>query len=150
MKRDKTTAKTQIYNFSRYIWKTIFSMRLPEHVSTLQRRGQQLEMDASYFVSKDRPRISCLLCNIFRPLTNLTASAARKHTRQLRATETKRKKEKALHGQRKNGFAGEDSPQSGHTMDETPVFYSLGDQLAHLDEVLESKILQAKKAEGCV
>lgn len=52
MKRDKTTAKTQIYNFSRYIWKTIFSMRLPEHVSTLQRRGQPLEMDASYFVSK--------------------------------------------------------------------------------------------------
>lgn len=94
--------------------------------------------------------MSCLVCDIFRLLTNLTASAARKHTRQQRATETKKKKKKAQHGQRKYGCAGEDSPQSGHTMDETLVFYSPGDRLVHLDEVLGCKILQAKKAEGCV
>lgn len=72
------------------------------------------------------------------------------HPSAARNRDQKKKKKKKQHGQRKYGSAGEDSPQSGHTMDETPVFYSLGDQLAHLDEVLGCKILQAKKAEGCV
>lgn len=57
---------------------------------------------------------------------------------------------KAHHGQRKYGCAGEDSPQPGHTMDEPLLFRLPGDQLAHLNEVLGCKILQAKKAEGCV
>lgn len=38
----------------------------------------------------------------------------------------------------------------GNTMDEPLLFHSPGDQLAHLNEVLGCKILQAKKAEGCV
>lgn len=57
---------------------------------------------------------------------------------------------KAHHGQRKYGCAGEDSPQPGNTMDEPLLFHLPGDQLAHLNEVLGCKILQAKKAEGCV
>lgn len=79
-------------------------------------------------------------------LTDLTAPAAGKHTRQQRALETK----KAHHGQRKYGCAGEDSPPPGNTMDEPLLFHLPGDQLAHLNEVLGCKILQAKKAEGCV
>lgn len=80
---------------------------------------------------------------------DFTAPAAGKHTRQQRALETKKKK-KAHHGQRKYGRAGEDSPQPGNTMDERLLFHLPGDQLAHLNEVLGCKILQAKKAEGCV
>lgn len=35
-------------------------------------------------------------------------------------------------------------------MDEPLLFHLPGGQLAHLNEVLGCKILQAKKAEGCV
>lgn len=78
-------------------------------------------------------------------LMNLTAPTPGKHTRQLRALETK----KAHHGQRKYGRAGEDSPPPGNAVDELLPFRSPGDQLAHLDEVPGCEILRAKTAEGC-
>lgn len=79
-------------------------------------------------------------------LTDLTAPAAGEtHPSAARIGD-----KKAHHGQRKYGCAGEDSPQPGNTMDEPLLFHLPGDQLAHLNEVLGCKILQAKKAEGCV
>lgn len=122
-------------------------IRLPEADSTLRRDTNRLINERSLLYIERHNTHFRFLCDNLGLLANLTASTARKHTRQQRATETKKK---AQHGQRKYGCAGEDSPQTGPTMDEAPVFYSLGDQLAHLDEVLGCKILQAKKAEGCV
>lgn len=60
---------------------------------------------------------------------------------------TKKRKEKH-HGQKEYGRAGKDSPGLGNAMDEPLTFGSAGHQLAHLNEVLGRKVLQAKKAEG--
>lgn len=91
--------------------------------------------------------ISGFLSTYFHCLDYLTAPAAGKHTRQQRALETEKK---GASRTKEYGLAGENSPQPVNTMDELLLFHLPGDQLAHLNEVLGCKILQAEKAEGCV
>jgi len=98
-----------------------------------------------HFILKCSPFFRFCKCRFTTSLLSHSSSGRETHPSAARIGD-----KKAYHGQKEYGRAGEDSPQPGKAMDEPLLFHLPGDQLAHLNEVLGFKILQAKKAEGCV